>query len=1025
MTATPVFGVLGPLTVSPVGGQPVDLGGPKQRELLAMLLLHPGRCLPADRIADAIWCGAPPASANGTLRAHVSRLRSHLAVAGVHDVLVTRKTGYGLFVSRDQVDSVRFEDMLARGHEALRAGDAERAAEILREALSLWRGDVLEDLGQPEFAAAETARLAELRLMALGDRIDADLEMGRHQSLIAELENLAAKHPFREQLHAQLMLALYRSGRQADALSVGAGLRRRLRAELGVDPGPDVRGLEAAILQQDPSLQLVDRDRHPVTVATKYQPPTSSRQLVSRARLIEKLRDSDARRLVVIHGPAGFGKTTLAAQWHVVLAAEGTTVAWLTIDEDDNNTVWFVTDLIEAVRTVRPTLARQLRQTLEERGPAVVRSVLTSLINEIESTGTPVVVVIDDWHRITDADTVAALAYLLDYGGRHLRLIITSRVRSHLPVSRMRARDELTEIDSQDMRFDVSESRAFLLETCGLDLDDTHVASLEQTTDGWVVGLQLASLSLRDCDDPGKVINRMSGRHQAIGEYLTENVLDALEPELLDFLMVTSVTERISGELASTLTGRVHGQALLEEVESRDLFLRRLDPDGEWFRYHQLFAEHLHRRLERDQPERVASLHAKASRWFAERGMLREAVDHAIAADEAERAVELIELFGVDLIRQAKVSTFRGLVSKLPPHVVAHRPRLHLAVGWASAMLQQPVAARAALDAFESTVLGDALPDTDIRGWRLEANVLRAMLDSWADRTAGVEELVAECLSSPETTPPFLVSVAANVAAFAALWRFDFDAARGWQQWAAPYQDDDNPFSRIYGLCLAGMAAREQLDDAAAERCLREALQLAESYGGIRHSDAALLAGALLGELLFERGDIDEAGRLLDECYEFGSSGGTVEFLILRHVVSARVRAARGDLDTAAARLNEGVSVATTLKLPRLRAHAENEITRLGLPIVDRPGRDDHGDALPDGGLGEATAQIRDETLIRALFVDQPDLACQRAQQWVERLAPQGRPRALRQARTLLAEAMAAANRTEEPGQILAAHDPA
>ncbi|VEG38600.1 Ser/Thr protein kinase [Mycolicibacterium flavescens] len=223
------------------------------------------------------------------------------------------------------------------------------------------------------------------------------------------------------------------------------------------------------------------------------------------------------------------------------------------------------------------------------------------------------------------------------------------------------------------------------------------------------------------------------------------------------------------------------------------------------------------------------------------------------------------------------------------------------------------------------------------------------MLDSWADRTAGVEELVAECLSSPETTPPFLVSVAANVAAFVVLWRFDFDAARGWQQWAAPYQNDDNPFSRIYGPCLAGMAAREQLDDGA-ERCFREALQLAESYGGIRHSDAALLAGGLLGELLFERGDIDEAGPLLDECYEFGSSGGTVEFLILRHVVSARVRAARGDLETAAVRLNEGVSVATTLGLPRLRAHVHNELARLGLPIVDPPGRADHGGALPDGG---------------------------------------------------------------------------
>lgn len=1025
MTGVPEFGILGPLTVSRGGGQPIDLGGPKQRELLALLLLHPNRCLSADRIADAIWHGAPPASADVTLRAHVSRLRSRLASVGVHDVPVTQKAGYGVFVSRGQIDSARFEDLLEEGQEALQTGNTESAAGVLREALSLWRGAVLEDLGQPQFAAAETARLEELRLVAVGHRIDADLALGRHHALIAELESLSAAHPFRERLHAQLMLALYRSGRQAEALRVGAELRRRLGADLGVDPSPDLRDLETAILQQDSKLQLVDGGRRQVTVSTKYRPPTAARRLVSRERLIEKLRGGGRRRLVIIHGPAGFGKTTLAAQWRKVLADDGTAVAWLTIDEDDNNVVWFVTDLIEAVRTVRPTLARQLRQVLEERGPTVIRQVLTSFIDEIDTGGASVIIVIDDWHRITEAATIDALTYLLDHCGPHLQVMVISRTRSNLPVSRMRARDELIEIDSQAMRFDTAESRTFLLEVCELALDDTHVASLERTTDGWVVGLQLASLSLRDCRDPGTVISRMSGRDHTIGEYLAENVLDSLEPELRDFLMATSVTERVSGDLASTLTGTSQGRARLEDAEHRDLFLRRLDPDGEWFRYHQLFAEYLHRRLERDHPERVAPLHATASRWFAEHGLLREAVDHAIAADDAERAVKLIELFGVDLIRQAKVSTFRGLVSKLPAHIIAHRPRLQLAVGWASAMLQQPVAARAALEAFDNAVSADGLPDADLRAARLEADVLRAMLDSWADRIAGVEELLSECLSEPEAAPPFLVSVAANVAAFMALWRFDFDAARGWQQWATPYQDNENPFSRIYGHCLAGMAAREQLDDVGAERCFREALALAESYGGISHSDAELLAGALLGELLFERGEVGEAERLLDDSYEFGSSGGTVEFLILRHVVSARVKAARGDLETAAVRLNEGARFAAALGLPRLRAHVDNELTRLGLPIVGGRRRAEQDDALPHGGLGEATAQIRDETLIRGLLAEHPDIACRRALEWVERLAPQGRPRAFLRAKRVLAEAMAVANRSAGAGQFPAAPDPA
>ena len=794
MTGKAWFGILGPLAASVGGGQRLELGGRKQRELLALLLINVNRHVPAGRIADALWRGAPPAGADVTLRTHVSHLRHRLASIGAHEALVTGQAGYGLFVRPDQVDAAQFEHLLELGREALGLGEAERAAGLLGEALSLWRGSVLDDLGPPEFATTEAARLEELRLDALGHRIDADLALGKHHAVIAELEHLVVAHPFREPLHCQLMLALYRSGRQADALAVSASVRRHLAEELGVDPGPALQELETAILRHDPALLLAGEDVDdmampavPPSALTKYHPPTPAHALVTRARLIERLRAGDRRRLMVIHGPAGFGKTTLAAQWREVLVEAGGTVAWLTIDSDDNNVVWFLAHLIEAVRSVRPTLAEGLRQALEERGEEAGRHVVTSLINEIHEGGTRIVVIIDDWHRITDAATIEALAHLLDHGGHHLQVVVTSRTRAGLPMGRMRVRDELVEIDGAALRFDLSESRAFLVDLGGLALDATDVAHLEQTTDGWVAALQLASLSLRDSDDPTAMISRMSGRHHAIGEYLAENVLDMLEPAMLDFLMATSLTERISGDLASTLAGVSQGQALLEQAEERDLFLRRLDEEHEWFRYHHLFAEFLQRRLAQDHPERITRLHATASRWFAEHHLLREAVDHAIAAGDEERVIALAELHGVELVEHAQMSTFLALVAKLPPHIVALSPRLQLTLAWANMLLQRPAAAFAALNAFGSASEKRGLSASELRAMRTEVDVFRAVVEGYADRTAGVDELVADCLSRPDSVTPWVVAAAANVTSFLEIYRFDFDAVRRWQHWADPY----------------------------------------------------------------------------------------------------------------------------------------------------------------------------------------------------------------------------------------------
>jgi len=1027
VTAKSWFGILGPLAAGVDGGMRLELGGRKQRELLALLLINLNRCVPSGRIADELWRGAPPAGADITLRSHISHLRHRLAGIDAQHALVTRQAGYGLFVRPDQVDAGQFEYLLELGQEALGLGEAERAARLLADALSLWRGSVLDDLGPPEFASTEAARLEELRLVALDHRVDADLALGRHNAVIAELERLVVAHPFRERLHCQLMLALYRSGRQADALAVSSSVRRHLADELGVDPSPALRNLETAILRHDPALLLGGEEADdmatpavPPSALTKYHPPTPAHPLVTRFRLIDMLRAGGHRRLILIHGPAGFGKTTLAAQWREVLADEGVTAAWLTIDSDDNNVVWFLAHLIEAVRGVRPKLAEGLRQTLEERGEEAARSVLTSLINEIDESGTRIAVIIDDWHRITDATTIEALVHLLDHGGHHLQVVVTSRTRAGLPTGRMRVRDELVEIDGAALRFDISEAREFLVDRGGLALDATDVAQLEHTTDGWVAALQLASLSLRDTDDPAAFINRMSGRHHAIGEYLAENVLDRLEPQIRDFLMATSLTERISGDLASALAGVDHGQALLEEAEDRDLFLRRLDEDREWFRYHHLFAEFLQRRLARDQPERITRLHAVASRWFAEHQLLREAVDHAMAAGDEERVRELAELHGVELVEHSQMSTFLALVSKLPPQIVVVSPRLQLTLAWANMLLQRPAAAFAALGAFGSAADKPGLSTSELRAMRTEVNVFRAVVECYADRTAGVDELVAECLSRPDSVTPWVVAAAANVASFLELYRFDFDAARRWQQWAYRYHEQSSgPFSLVYGHCLVGIAASEQLDVAEAERCYREALRMAKRAGDI-HSHAARLACALLGELLYEcGGEVEEADRLLDESYHLGAEGGGVEFMIARYVTGARIKAVRGDRDAAAARLDSAAHVAATIGLPRLRAHVDCERIRLDLP-GGQTGPDAQNDALPDDGLGEITAQLRDETEIRGLLADQPGIACERAQAWAQRLQHQGRPRALLQANRLLVAALSAAGRTDEAKQTLA-----
>ncbi|MFW0797193.1 protein kinase [Gordonia sp. CPCC 205515] len=806
--------------------------------------------------------------------------------------------------------------------------------------------------------------------------------------------------------------------RARSAVDYGNELRD-IQQRLGVAVDDMAIPVEAASspLLTVPSRSTPEHTTAPPTPATKFRPPLRPRAQVPRKHLMDILRAGEQRRLILIHAPVGYGKTTVAVQWGEELTRDGVTVAWLTVDDDDNTSTWFLTHLLEAIRRVDPDIVGDLAEMIEEHGDKAQQYVLTTLIDAIHDRGQRVALIVDDWHQVTDPAALGAMEFLLDHGSHHLQLIITSRTRSGLPLSRMRVSDELVEIDVAGLCFDADEARSFLVDVAGLELECSDITQLWNSTDGWAAALQLACLSLRGADKPAELIGHISGRHHAIGDFLAENVLGALEPEMLSFLLTISIPDRVCASLATALSGEARGQALLEDVETRDLFLRRNDDDGDWFSFHPLFGEFLRRRLERDHPERVTPLHRTASQWFADHNLLAESVHHALDADDAPRAVELVEQHGRDLIEHSHVATLLGLIDKLPPLAVASSPWLQLWLGWSNMLMHRTDTAHAALERVDAALVAQRDADLDVAVIKAEVDVAEACARAISDRFDGVDDLINESLEHPDTVPPFVVSAAANAATASATGRFDFAAAHRWQAWAAPYHHQNTgPYGGMYGYALDGIAWFEQLDLDRAEHCFRTAVQVSgRTHSG--QTQIARLASVLLAELLYERGRIDESAKLLDEAFRLGVAEGLTDMIKARFLVGARLAVFHGDRKAAADILDDGADTAEQLGSRRLRAHIEAEQAALGLParrgLRSRVPYDNR--AIEPKANAIRIAQLTEEVAIRLLIEDgSTDLACRWAREWVDRLADSGRPRALLRSQRLLATCLSAAGREFE-----------
>ncbi|HXY65958.1 MAG TPA: protein kinase [Mycobacterium sp.] len=789
------------------------------------------------------------------------------------------------------------------------------------------------------------------------------------------------------------------------------------------------RGYSAAIGIRSDRSRSMRRAHYPPSAPTRFRPPTFTRPTVPRQRILDRLGAGPRSKLVLIHAPAGYGKSTLAAQWVEELTRQGVKIAWLAIDSDDNNPVWFLAHLIEAIRRSMPDLADTLQQEFEGRLENTECYVLNALINRLHTEKQTLALVMEDWHRVDSTASRDALAYLLENGCHHLHLIATSRTRAGLPLATMAVQGELVEIDSSLLKFDASESRALLVDHCGLELTPANVAELEDSTDGWAAALQLASISLRDHPDPTALIENLSGRHKAIGEYLASNVLDTLEPDLLDFLLSTCITEQICSGLATALTDHQRSQSILEEVEKRDLFLRRTDDEGSWFQYHHLFVDYLLHRLEREAQDRIPELHRRAAQWFSEHQMLSQAVDHLILAGDAQQAIDTVEQAAPGLNEQSQMNTLIGLAAKLPAQYADTRPRLQVDLAWANVVLRRLAAVE---DALRLAQLGiHSLPADQAADLRTEIDLIREVIAAFQDRVdaPAAAHVVQACVERAETLHPWILCRAADVASYRAIGVFDFDDALRWQRWGHQYhQRISGALTVSYGYCFAAIAANEQLDVAGAEAHLRHAIRIA-LLPSERPTYVAKLAGSLLGELLYERDRLDKAETLLDDAYELGAEGGLVDFMVAAFGTGARLKYARGDKTAADLRLAEGLDIAKALQLPRLEAALVYEQVRLAakssqdidVSLVQRA-RSQGAQALD--GIGDVTAEFREDSQIRLLLVDRGSSAltdaCNRARARRDHIDQRKRPRAHLRASLQLAFCLASAGHSEEASRFLA-----
>jgi ATP/maltotriose-dependent transcriptional regulator MalT len=652
-------------------------------------------------------------------------------------------------------------------------------------------------------------------------------------------------------------------------------------------------------------------------LATKLYIPQPRPNVVSRPRLTERLNEGLQRKLTLISAPAGFGKTTLVSAW---LAGSSQPAAWLSLDEGDNDPTRFLAYLVAALQKIAVNIGEEVLSALNSSQPPPPEWILTTLLNDIASISDPFVLVLDDYHMIEEKAVDQALTYLVEHLPPQMYLVIATREDPQLPLARLRARGQLTELRAADLRFTAPEAAEFLNQVMGLSLSAKDIAVLEDRTEGWIAGLQLAALSLQGHQNVAGFIRAFTGDHRYIVDYLVEEVLERQPAPVRSFLLQTSILDRLSGPLCDAVTGEEEGDARLEDLERGNFFVVPLDDKRHWYRYHHLFAEMLSAHLRAEQPDQVATLHRRASEWYEQHGSTPDAIHHALEAFDFERAADLVELAVPELHRSKQEATLLGWLKALPEELIRFRPVLSVGYAWALLASGELEGVEARLREAERWL--DTTVDRNERALAPSAEMVVVDEEEFRRLPASIavyRAAHAQTLGDVANTVKYARRVldllpeedllgrgAATALLGLASWTSgDLEAAhQAFADGMANVQMAGNLADAISGtIALADIRiAQGRLHEAM--RTYERALQLAMEQGEpVPRGTADLYVG--MSELYREQNDLQAAMQHLLRSKELGEHNGLPQNRSRWYVALARIREAQGDLDDALDLLHE------------------------------------------------------------------------------------------------------------------------
>jgi LuxR family maltose regulon positive regulatory protein len=656
-----------------------------------------------------------------------------------------------------------------------------------------------------------------------------------------------------------------------------------------------------------------DQHGDPLTplLATKLHVPRPRAQLVSRPELIERLQEGIQGPLTLVSAPAGFGKTTLLAQW---LVESGTPVAWLSLAPEDNEPTRFLTYLIAALQTLDPHIGTVGLALLRMPQPMLIETALTTLANDLVNHAVKdFALVLDDYHLITAESIHRSMVFLLEHAPPQMHLILVTRSNPPLPLARLRARGQLCEVRAADLRFATEEASTFLHAVMRLALSQEEVALVQSRTEGWIAGLQFAALSLRGRTDVSAYLAAFTGSHRFVLDYLSEEVLARQDASVQLFLLQTSVLDRLSEPLCDAVTGQGGSQAMLEALDHANLFLDSLDDERHWYRYHHLFAEVLRSRLRQAEPALVPALHRRASTWYEQHEMLAEAVQLALKAADFEHAAELIEQSYHAIGVRGQVHLVLGWLNLLPDQLVRTRPLLCIYQADMLMHTQQLEAAEGRLQDAERSLKAD-MPANERQMILGLVAALRAILVRYTgDFERGVA-LAHEALSLLPETVDFGRASAMLSAAHTYLMSGDVTPAteRVVSATLAPARALSDFYMVLRSIALLSRLQVLQGQLRKAASTFEEAARLIPEQNALR----ALSGGATyyfgLGDILREWNQLDEASRYLMDGMELMRGTQTVfaDEVTQGHLGLARLHRARGEYRKALATLESFAQLA-------------------------------------------------------------------------------------------------------------------